>query len=289
MTFIKEIERTEHAITRQHAQHHADQPIIEVSGLRVTYPSGDALRDITFAVPRAERLAVLGPNGAGKSTLLKVIAGVLTPSAGTVEIFGEAPGEHICIAYLPQRAQVDWNFPIAVRDVVMMGRAGKLGLLRRPSRADWALVERSLEEVGLSAFTRRQISELSGGQQQRMFIARALAQEAELVLMDEPFTGLDAAALEELFAILDALRARGVTVMVALHDLEIAARRFDRALLLNRRVVGLGTPEETFTPERLVEAYGGRLRVLPGAQPLLALDDTCCGGEHEHGADELDH
>jgi ABC-type Mn2+/Zn2+ transport system ATPase subunit len=289
MGLWKELSKTERYIRRKYSDHAAGEPIVRLEAVGLRYETGYALCDLSLTLQDGERLAVVGPNGAGKSTLFKMIAGVVEPSEGRITIRGAEPGGHICIGYVPQRSQVDWSFPATVADTVMMGRTDKIGLLRFPSRRDWQVVNAALETVGLTAYARRQISQLSGGQQQRMFIARALAQEAELVLMDEPFTGLDAAALEELFAILDALRARGVTVMVALHDLEIAARRFDRALLLNRRVVGLGTPEETFTPERLVEAYGGRLRVLPGAQPLLALDDTCCGGEHEHGADELDH
>jgi manganese/iron transport system ATP-binding protein len=279
MALIKEFERTEHAITRHHANHHDDQPIIQVDGLAVTYESGDALRDVSFSVPRADRLAVLGPNGAGKSTLLKVIAGVISPDRGKVEIFGVDPGEHICIAYVQQRSQVDWNFPVSVRDVVMMGRTGKLGLLRRPSRADWQIVDRALADVNLTAFARRQISELSGGQQQRMFIARALAQEAELMLMDEPLTGLDANSQEDIFTILQTLRERRVTVLVALHDLKMAAEHFDSALLLNHHLVAYGAPQEIFTSEHLTEAYGQRFR---DRQDWLALDDTCCEGEHDH-------
>jgi manganese/iron transport system ATP-binding protein len=279
MALIKEIERTEHSITRHHANHHADQPIIQVDGLTVTYDSGDALHDVSFSVPRADRLAVLGPNGAGKSTLLKVIAGVISPDRGKVEIFGVEPGEHICIAYVQQRSQVDWNFPVSVRDVVMMGRTGKLGLLRRPSHADWQIVDRALADVNLTAFAPRQISELSGGQQQRMFIARALAQEAELMLMDEPLTGLDANSQEDIFTILQTLRERRVTVLVALHDLKMAAEHFDSALLLNHRLVAYGPPQEIFTTEHLTEAYGRRFR---DRQDWLALDDTCCEGEHDH-------
>jgi manganese/iron transport system ATP-binding protein len=276
---LKEIERTEHAITRHHAEHHPGEPILKVSNLSVEYQSGAALRDVSLQVARADRLAVLGPNGAGKSTLLKVIAGVLSPTRGTVEVFGENPDEHICIAYVPQRSQVDWNFPVRVQDVVMMGRIGKLGLLRRPARADREIVENALSVVNMTALASRQISELSGGQQQRMFIARALAQEAEIMLMDEPLTGLDAGSQEDIFRIFDTLRENRVTLLVALHDLKMAAERFDGVILLNHHLVGMGTAGEVFTPARLALAYGSDR--FGAASGWAVLDDTCCGdGDH---------
>jgi ABC-type Mn2+/Zn2+ transport system ATPase subunit len=254
----------------------------------VRYESGEAVSQVTFDLARAVRLAVLGPNGAGKSTLLKVIAGVLPPSQGTVEAFGEDPGEHICIAYVPQRSQVDWNFPVSVRDVVMMGRIGKLGLLRRPGPVDWATVDHALETVNLSELRGRQISQLSGGQQQRMFIARAIAQEAEIMLMDEPLTGLDVNSQVDILHILDNLRTQRVTVLVALHDLKLAAEHFEAVMLLNHRLIGLGTPGEVFSETHMAEAYGSH-RVpsnLIGGSSWLAMDDGCCSegneGGHEH-------
>jgi len=286
MALFDEFERTEHSILRQYAPHHKGEPILKVTDLSVEYESGAALKDISFQLPRALRLAILGPNGAGKSTLLKVIAGVLSPSYGKVEVFGEKPDEHICIAYVPQRNQVDWNFPVSVRDVVMMGRIGKLGLLRRPKHIDWEFVEQSLEVVNLKDLAKRQISELSGGQQQRMFIARALAQEAELMLMDEPLTGLDISAQEDILHILDDLRENRVTVLVALHDLKLASEHFEAVLLLNHQLVGMGSPDEVFTTENLIQAYGSH-RVPQGRviekSTWAALDDTCCSeGDHSH-------
>lgn len=263
--------------------HSPDKPILKVEGLTVEYDSGAALDNLDFLLQRGERLAVVGPNGAGKSTLFKVIAGVLRPSRGLVEVAGHEPGGHICIAYVPQRTQVDWNFPATVADVVMMGRSGKLGLLRWPTSRDWILVRKALATVRLSELADRQIQQLSGGQQQRMFIARALAQEAELILMDEPLTGLDTRAQDELFSILDLLHEQGVTVMVALHDLKIAGERFDRVMLLNRRLVGIGLAEKVFEPSRLLDAYGSHLRFLPGQDGTLALGDSCCDeGDHDH-------
>ncbi len=265
----------------RYAPHQAGSPALEVAGLTVRYNGVLALDDVTFQLAQGERVAVVGPNGAGKSTLFKVIAGVLRPTKGGVKVYGCGPGGHICIAYVPQRSQVDWTFPVSVTDVVMMGRIGKLGLLRWPGARDWDYVHQCLEVVGMADLTDRQIGELSGGQQQRVFIARALAQEAELMLMDEPLTGLDLTSQEDIFRILEELRRRRVTVMVATHDLNQAAERFDRLMLLNHRLLGLGRPDEVFTPERLRQAYGGHMRLIQTDEGLVALSDTCCEGEHD--------
>ncbi len=264
---------------RRHAPHEPGAPILEAVGVTVRYNGRAALDNVTFRLTKGERVAVVGPNGAGKSTLFKAIAGVLDPAEGEVRVAGHQPGGHICIAYVPQRSEVDWNFPVTVADVVLMGRIGKMGLLRHPSRRDRALVKRSLEVVGLSDLADRQIGELSGGQQQRMFIARALAQEAELMLMDEPLTGLDVASQEAIFHILDTLRAQQVTVMVATHDLNMAAARFDRVMLLNKRLFGFGAAAEVFTPDRLRGAYGEHLRFVETENGIMLLSDTCCGGD----------
>ncbi len=260
---------------------HDDAPILEAVHVTVRYDGRAALDDVSFRLRNGERVAVVGPNGAGKSTLFKVIAGVLNPTSGEVRVAGHCPGSHICTAYVPQRSEVDWSFPVTVADVVMMGRTSKLGLLRRPGREDRAHVRRCLEVVALSDLADRQIDALSGGQQQRMFIARALAQEAALMLMDEPLTGLDIPAQEDIFRIVDALRLRGVTLMVATHDLNLAAERFDRVLLLKGRLLGIGEPDEVLTAEHLQAAYGGHLRLIPTENGVMALSDTCCEG-HEH-------
>jgi ABC-type Mn2+/Zn2+ transport system ATPase subunit len=283
LALIKELEKTNKLIRRQHQAHDQAAPILRVRELSVSFEERPALQQVSFEVPAGERLAVIGPNGAGKSTLFKVIAGVLAPSSGSVQISGGSPDAHICIAYVPQRSQVDWSFPVSVADVVMMGRVGKLGLFRWPTPGDWRLVRQALEVVGLQALAGRQISQLSGGQQQRMFIARALAQEAELMLMDEPLTGLDVPSQQELFRILDQLQARGVTVIIALHDLELASQHFDRVLLLNHRLIGIGAAEQVFQPELLMRAYGGHLRLIATQQGTVALEDTCCDDEpHSH-------
>ena len=280
MNRIKEIHKP--SLKLGHAQHQAGVPILETRSLTVRYDGVLALEDISLRLNTGERVAVIGPNGAGKSTLFKVIAGVLPASSGEVKIAGQSPGGHICIAYLPQRSQVDWNFPVNVTDVVMMGRIGKLGLLRWPRPRDWELVRQCLEVVKLTELAGRQISELSGGQQQRMFIARALAQEAELMLMDEPFTGLDVNSQEDILNILDDLQQRGVTIMASTHDLNLAGEHFDRVVLINRRVLGMGLPEQVFTTERLMQAYGGHLRVIQTEKEILALGDTCCDEEEAH-------
>jgi ABC-type Mn2+/Zn2+ transport system ATPase subunit len=174
---------------------------------------------------------------------------------------------------------------VTVSDVVMMGRSGKIGVFRWPRRRDWEIVDHALERVGIGSLAARQIGELSGGQQQRVFLARALAQEAELLLLDEPLTGLDLPSQENLFDILDTLRAQGITVLVATHDLDQAASHFDRMMLLNRRLVAFGRPPEVFTPQHLATAYGGHLHVLPTGEitEQLVLADTCCeGGETGH-------
>lgn len=257
-----------------HTDHQANQPILDVHKLIVHYNGSPALENLTFHLHAGERVAVVGPNGAGKSTLFKTIAGVLTPTSGEVRIFGSRPLGHVCIAYIPQRSQVDWNFPVNVADVVMMGRSAKLGPLNWPHRRDWDHVHHALETVDLSDLASRQISQLSGGQQQRMFIARALAQEAELMLMDEPLNGLDTPSQEGILALLDRLKKENVTVMVATHDLDQAANHFDRIMLINRRIIAFGSPERVLQTDHLVRAYGGRLHSV-GQGNILTVDDCC--------------
>jgi len=267
----------------QHISHKPDQPILDLHHVSVRYDGRAALENVTFHLHGGERVAVVGPNGAGKSTLLKVVAGVLPPTDGDVTVYGSGPRGHVCIGYVPQRSQVDWRFPVNVADVIMMGRIAKLGLLGWPKKSDWNFVRSAIEMVGISELSSLQISELSGGQQQRMFIARALAQEAELMLMDEPLTGLDSPSQDGLLALIGELQKRGVTIMVATHDLDQAARYFDRILLLNHKIIAFGSAADVLQPEKLHEAYGGRLRVADGKLNLAALDDACCEEEpHDH-------
>jgi len=261
-----------------HSHHETNQPILDVQHLTVRYNGYVALEDISFHLHEGERVAVVGPNGAGKSTLFKVVSGVLQPNTGEVNIYGSRPLGHVCIGYIPQRSQVDWNFPVTVADVVMMGRSAKLGPLNFPHKRDWVHVNHALETVDISNLSTRQIGQLSGGQQQRMFIARALAQEAELMLMDEPLTGLDSPSQEGILELLDRLQKENVTVMVATHDLEQASSHFDRIMLLNHRIVSFGEPESVMQTENLIKAYGGRLRSTENGN-ILTVDD-CCDEEH---------
>ncbi|RJP48032.1 MAG: metal ABC transporter ATP-binding protein [Anaerolineaceae bacterium] len=266
-----------------HSHHQTDEPILDVRNLSVRYDGRAALDDVTFHLHAGERVAVVGPNGAGKSTLFKVVAGVLTPTSGTVTVSGSRPAAHVCIGYVPQRSHVDWNFPVSVADVVMMGRSAVMGAFRWPTKRDWDFVQNALDTVEIRDLAKRQISELSGGQQQRMFIARALAQQAELMLMDEPLTGLDLPAQEGILNLLDKLQQQHVTVMVATHDLDQAEKYFDRVMLLNHKLLGFGASQEVLKPERLIQAYGNRMRLVDANGNLMTLDDSCCGEEeHEH-------
>lgn len=281
MSIFQEFKKTSQHL-RQHHAHDLNAPILRAEGISVRYDSGSALEDVSFELTPGERIAIVGPNGAGKSTLIKVIAGVQPPTSGQIHIYGHIPDGHICIAYVPQRTQVDWNFPVTVADVAMMGRVGQMGLFRNPRPKDWQIVQQALDVVSMGHLAKRQIDELSGGQQQRMFIARALAQEAELILMDEPMTGLDVPSQDEIFGILDQLKADGVTVLISLHDLKMAAERFDRVILLNKHLLAIGPAEDALRSENLMRAYGGTLQLLPTEDGLLALSDTCCDGEHVH-------
>lgn len=283
MGLLAELQKTNSLMRRQHTKHKTEEPILRITDLSLRYPSGAGLESINFELHVGERLAVVGPNGAGKSTLFKIIAGIIQPTNGTVEIFGHEPSGHICIAYVPQRSQVDWNFPVTVKEVVMMGRVGKMGLFRWPRKQDWKAAEEALNVVQLGHLASRQINELSGGQQQRMFIAQALAQDAQLMLLDEPFTGLDITSLEEIIRILEDLQQQDVTIMVALHDLKLASERFNRVLLLNKRQLSIGSPQQVFETQNLLSAYGGQLRLLHTTDGLIALEDSCCEDEpHFH-------
>jgi manganese/iron transport system ATP-binding protein len=244
----------------------------------VHYDSVPALEQVSFQVQRGDQVAIVGPNGAGKSTLFNVIAGIVKPNQGTVRIFGSGPKGHICIGYVPQRNRIDWRFPVNVADVVMMGRTSQIGLFKWPKHADHAAVKAALEQVDLLPLAHRQIGELSGGQQQRVFLARALAQEAELLLLDEPLSGLDLPSQEAILNILVRLSQQGLTLLVATHDLNQAAEIFPKMLLLNRRLIAYGPPEHVLTAEALRSAYGGQVQVVPGAEGNLIVTDNCCGG-----------
>lgn len=238
-------------------------PALEVHDLTVAYHKRPVLYGIDLAVPAGSLTAIVGPNGAGKSTFLKAALGQLPLAAGWVKIFGQ-PYASQCsrVGYVPQRESVDWDFPVNVMDVVLMGRYGKLRPGQRPGRADREIAEQCLEQVQMGALARRQIGNLSGGQRQRVFLARALAQEADLYFMDEPFAGVDAATEAAIIGLLRGMKERGKTVVVVHHDLSTVREYFDRVILLNMRLVAAGPTEEVFTAELLQKTYGGRLTIL---------------------------
>lgn len=274
--------------TSGRAVHNPYAPPLRLENVSLQFNGKPALTEVNLTIESGQQVAVIGPNGAGKSTLFKVISGILKPAQGEVLIFGSQPGKHGCIGYVPQYNQVDWHFPANVFDVVMMGRASRIGLFRQPGETDREIVHQALETVGLTTLAHQQISELSGGQQQRVFIARALAQEAEIVLMDEPLNGLDRDSQNDLFEIFRVLRRKQVTLLVALHDLQIAAAHFEKILLLNHRVLGFGTPEEILDPVHLLKAYPGHVHLIeksPGEK--IAFADSCCDPNPE-AEDELD-
>jgi len=252
---------------------------LELTNISAGYSRGAAvLQGVSLTVRPGERVAIVGPNGAGKSTLFKVIVGLMPHRSGDVLVHGHShhAGDCPSIGYVPQREAVDWRFPLTVLDVVLMGTIREVGWLRWPGRKQRTEAETALEQVGLAGLAGRPIADLSGGQQQRVFIARALAQRADVLLLDEPFSGVDAEAFESIFEILDQLRARGVTVLLSTHDLETATTRFDRLILLHQRVVADGPAGEVLTPERLAAAYGGRLIVWKDGQPMSVSADDCC-------------
>ena len=271
------------SFSRRYAPHQPDVPLLHLEGVTVRYETGTVLDQISFELSLGVAVAVVGPNGAGKTTLFKIIAGIQDPDQGLVRVSGHEPGGHTCIAYVPQRSQVDWTFPATVADVIMMGRINKMGPFLWPQKSDWDVVRHSLDFVNLGAYANRQISELSGGQQQRMFIARALAQEAELMLLDEPLNGLDLPAQEKILEIIKTLKGQNVAVMISMHDLRLAAEQFEKVMLLNKELLGYGPPVEVFTRELLLNAYHGHLHFVEGDFDTLAIGDECCeGGHHEY-------
>jgi manganese/zinc/iron transport system ATP- binding protein len=247
-----------------------ETPAIEVHDLTVAYRTQPVLWDVDLHLPENQLIAIVGPNGAGKSTLLKAILGLVRPITGWVEIFGKPYAQRRSwVGYVPQRESVDWDFPTTALDVVTMGLYGRMGWFRRPARRHRETALECLEKVGLRDMAARQISQLSGGQQQRVFLARALALDARLYLMDEPFAGVDATTERAILTLLKELRSQGRTVVAVHHDLQTVADYFDRVVLLNMRLVAEGPVSETFTPENLQRTYGGRLTVLAKAAETL--------------------
>ncbi|NJK90648.1 MAG: ATP-binding cassette domain-containing protein [Blastochloris sp.] len=255
---------------------------LRVEGVTVTYPNGHtALKDASFSLEAGSICAMVGVNGSGKSTLFKSIMGFVEPQKGSVRIAGLGVKE-ACrangVAYVPQSEEVDWSFPVLVRDVVMMGRYGHMNALRISRRADREAVRQALKRVGLLELQERQIGELSGGQKKRVFLARALAQEAKLILLDEPFTGVDVTTEHTIIGLLRELREAGHIILVSTHNLGSVPEFCDQVVLINRRILAQGTTSEVFTAENLLQAFGGKLRHFrlddaPGSNPLVLTDD----------------
>jgi manganese/zinc/iron transport system ATP- binding protein len=236
---------------------------IEVTDLTIAYRDKPVLWDVDMDVPAGILMAVIGPNGAGKTTMIKSILGLIKPAAGQVLVYGKPYREqrHL-VGYVPQRGSVDWDFPTSVLDVVMMGRYGALGWLKRPGATERAAAFDALDKVGMKTFAERQISQLSGGQQQRVFLARALVQDAQLYFMDEPFQGVDATTERAIVTLLQELRSAGKTVVVVHHDLQTVPEYFDWVTMLNVRRIASGPVSEVFTDQNLRQTYGGKVAFL---------------------------
>ncbi|MEQ8909744.1 MAG: metal ABC transporter ATP-binding protein [Vicingaceae bacterium] len=251
-----------------------EQTAIEAHNLTVSYNRRPVLWNVDFSLPAGQIIGIIGPNGSGKTTLLKAIMDLVKKSSGYVKIFDQDLDEvRERISYVPQRESVDWDFPASVMDVVLMGRYRKSNLMQRLKKSDKDIAAEALEKVNMLEYSNRQISQLSGGQQQRVFIARSLAQGADLYIMDEPFVGVDAATEEAIMTLLSEMRKEGKTVVVVHHDLQTAKAYFDWIVLLNTRLVASGPKEEIFKEELLQEAYGGKLNVLSKVGELIKEKD----------------
>jgi ABC-type Mn2+/Zn2+ transport system ATPase subunit len=255
------------------------EPAVRLAGVSAGYDGQAALRDVELSIARGSLLAIFGPNGGGKTTLLKLIAGLLEPWSGTIEVLGAPPGvEARRVAYVPQAEQVDWSFPVSVWNVAMMGRYPRLGPLRQPGRGDREAVEAALERVGMLERAKSQIGGLSGGQRRRAFLARAIAANAELYLLDEPVTGVDVPTQEDLMELLANESAGGKTIVATTHDLAAASRHFEQVVGVNRGVIAAGSVALLNDPDVLARTYGGHLLVL-GDRGVL-LDDA-----HHHDSE----
>ncbi len=245
-------------------------PALEVHDLTVAFDRKPVLWNIDLMIPEGKLVGIIGPNGAGKSTLIKAMMGILPLSSGYVKLFDQPLDEiRDRISYVPQRESVDWDFPASVLDVVLMGRYSKLGLFKRPRKADRDVAMDCIKKVGMEGFINRQISQLSGGQQQRTFLARALAQQADMYFMDEPFAGVDAATEKAIVTLLRSMTAQNKTVIVVHHDLQSVSQYFDWVIMLNTRLVASGPTATTFTSQNLETTYGGKLTLLTDVADLM--------------------
>jgi manganese/zinc/iron transport system ATP- binding protein len=243
---------------------------LEVHDLTVAFDRKPVLWNIDLTIPQGKLVGIIGPNGAGKSTFIKAIMGLLPLSSGYCKLFDESLDTvRHRVSYVPQRESVDWDFPVSVMDVVLMGRYGKIGLLKSPRKADIDVALDCLKKVGMESFANRQIAQLSGGQQQRTFLARALAQQADLYFMDEPFAGVDAATEKAIITLLQSMTEANKTVVVVHHDLQSVTNYFNWVILLNTRLIASGPTESTFTQKKLQETYGGKLTLLSDVGDLI--------------------
>ncbi len=249
-------------------------PALEIHDVTVAYHRKPVLWDIDLVVPEGKLVGIVGPNGAGKTTLIKAALGLVPLASGKVEIYGKSlKQQRSLIGYVPQRESVDWDFPVTALDVVLMGTYGQLGWFRRPGKIQREAARVGLEQVGMSQYAHRQIRQLSGGQQQRVFLARALAQDARIYFMDEPFAGVDAATESAIVTLMQSLRSTGKTVFVVHHDLQTVAEYFDYVILLNMRLIACGPTEVTFSTKNLQATYGGRLTILDEAAEAIRQRD----------------
>lgn len=248
---------------------------LHIQDMSVAYQKKPVLRNVSFEVPEGKLIGIVGPNGAGKSTLIKAALGLIPRLTGDVEIYGRPYTEQRnMVGYVPQRESVDWDFPTSALDVVMMGRYGYLGWFKRPGQAEKKIAMECLAKVGMADYADRQISQLSGGQQQRIFLARALAQDARLYFMDEPFVGVDAATEKAIITLLNELKTQQKTVLVVHHDLATVKEYFDWVMLLNVRLIAFGPTDKVFTADMLQQTYGGRLTMLERDDHSAMLVDT---------------
>ncbi|MDG1757373.1 MAG: metal ABC transporter ATP-binding protein [Bacteroidia bacterium] len=238
-------------------------PIIEAHNLTVLYGRKPAIWNIDFKLPEGQVIGIMGPNGSGKSTLLKSIMGVVTPTTGYTKVYDQELNQvRHKVSYVPQRQEIDWDFPASVWDIVSMGRFHVRGLFKRLTSEDNDIIQESLEKVNMLGFAKRQISQLSGGQQQRVFLARAIAQQGELFLMDEPFAGVDIATEEMIVDLLKEMKGQGKTLVIVHHDLHTAQSYFDHLVLMNTRLVACGETSDVFTDQILTDTYGGKLTTI---------------------------
>lgn len=236
---------------------------VQFKDVNVAYQKQIVLKDINVSIPQGKLVGIIGPNGAGKSTFIKALLEIVPTVSGNIYVFQDSyKNMRKKVGYVPQKEEVDWDFPTNVLDVVLMGRYRHAGFIRRTNKEDLEIAKKSLEKVGMASLEKRQISQLSGGQQQRVFLARALAQDASLYLMDEPFTGVDATTEKAIVKLLEEMRHQGKTVIVVHHDLQTVQEYFDWLIMLNQSVIAAGPTEDVFTMKNIQETYGGSVQFL---------------------------